>query len=58
MPGLDPQVVMHRLNINPDVKPVKQQQRRFHPELMEAIQLEVMKLIESVSSGKNNTFIG
>ena len=25
MPGLDPQVAMHRLNINPDVKPVKQQ---------------------------------
>jgi len=24
MPGLDPQVAMHRLNINPDVKPVKQ----------------------------------
>jgi len=26
MSGLDPQVAMHRLNINPDVKPVKQQQ--------------------------------
>ena len=23
MPGLDPQVAMHRLNINPDAKPVK-----------------------------------
>jgi len=23
MPGLDPQVAMHRLNTNPDVKPVK-----------------------------------
>jgi len=23
MPGLDPQVVMHRLNIKPDAKPVK-----------------------------------
>ena len=27
MLGLDPQVVMHRLNIKPDAKPVKQQQR-------------------------------
>ena len=27
MPGLDPQVAMHRLNIKPDAKPVKQQQR-------------------------------
>ena len=26
MPGLDPQMAMHHLNINPDVKPVKQQQ--------------------------------
>ena len=47
MPGLDPQVAMHRLNINPDIKPVKQQQRRFRPEIMEAIQSEVRKLIDS-----------
>ena len=47
MPGLDPQVAMHRLNINSDVKPVKQQQRRFRPEIMEAIQSEVRKLIDS-----------
>jgi len=47
MPGLDPQVAMHRLNINSDVKPVKQQQRRFCPEIMEAIQSEVKKLIDS-----------
>jgi len=47
MPGLDPRVAMHRLNINSNVKPVKQQQRRFHPEVMEAIQSEVKKLIDS-----------
>ena len=47
MPGLDPRVAMHRLNINTDIKPVKQQQRRFRPEIMEAIQLEVKKLIDS-----------
>ena len=27
MPGLDPRAAMHRLNINANVKPVKQQQR-------------------------------
>jgi len=27
MPGLDSQVAVHRLNIKPDTKPVKQQQR-------------------------------
>jgi len=47
MPGLDPQVAMHHLNINPDAKPVKQQQRWFYPEIMEAIQSKVKKLIDS-----------
>jgi len=45
IPGLDPQVATHRLNINLDAKPVKQQQRRFRPKIMEAIQSEVKKLI-------------
>ena len=47
MPGLDPQVAMHCVNINPDVKPVKQQQRWFRPEIMDAIKPEVKKLINS-----------
>jgi len=47
MHGLDSQVAIHRFNINPDVKPVKQYQRQFHPEIMEAIELEVKKLIDS-----------
>ena len=46
MPSLDPQIAMHRLNIKPDVKPVKQHQRRFRPDIMEAIEAEVHKLIE------------
>jgi len=46
MPELDPQVAIHRLNINPDAKPMKQQWR-YRPEIMEAIQLEVTKLIDS-----------
>ena len=47
MPGLDPQIAMHHLNINPDAKPVKQQQQQFLPEIMEAIKSEVKKLIDS-----------
>jgi len=46
MPGLNPQVAIHRLNIKPDAKPVKQQQRHFRPDIMEAIEAEVQKLIE------------
>ena len=38
---------MHRLNINSDAKPVKQQQRWFCLEIMEAIQSKVKKLIGS-----------
>lgn len=47
MPGLNPQVAMYRLNIKPDVKLVKQQQRQFRPDIMGAIEAEVNKLIES-----------
>ena len=47
IPGHDPQVAMHHLNINPDVRPVKQQRRQFRPEIMEAIESEVKKLIDS-----------
>lgn len=44
MPGLDPEVAMHRLNIREDTKPVKQPQRKFHPAIMEKIEKEVQKL--------------
>ena len=47
IPGLDSQVAMHRLNIKPDAKPVKQQQRQFRSEIIKAIQSEVKKLINS-----------
>ena len=58
MPGLDPQVAMHRLNIKPDTKPVKQQQRQFRPNIMEAIEAEVHKLIACGSFERNNIQIG
>ena len=45
MPGLDPQVAKHRLNIRPNAKPIKQQQRRFRPNIIEAIETKVHKLI-------------
>jgi len=47
MHGLDPQIVMHHLNINPDAKPVKQQQRWFPPKIMKEIESKVKKLIYS-----------
>ena len=47
LPRLDRQNAMHHLNINLDAKPVKQQQRRFHPKIMEVTESEVKKLIDS-----------
>lgn len=47
MPGLDPEVAMHRLAIDPRVKPVKQAQRRFRPELQNQIITEIDKLIQA-----------
>src|SRR4051812_31691698 len=47
MPGLDPKVAMHRLNIKAGAKPVKQPQKRFRPDIMDAIEEEVRKLIDS-----------
>jgi len=46
MLSLDSQIAMHQLNIKPDAKPVKQQQQRFCPGIMEAIEAEVHKLIK------------
>ncbi|KAK4397756.1 hypothetical protein Sango_1251100 [Sesamum angolense] len=46
MPGLDPKVVVHHLSVKKGVRPVKQGQRRFRPELIPLIEGEVNKLIE------------
>ena len=46
MPGLDPHMAMHHLNIKQDSEPVKQPQRWFRPDIIEAIKIEVHKLIE------------
>ena len=57
-PGLDPQVAVHHLNIKPDVKPVKQQQRRFRSNIMEAIEAKVHKLIACGFIREENIQIG
>ncbi|WP_458473062.1 hypothetical protein, partial [Haemophilus sp. SZY H57] len=47
MPGLDPKIAVHKLAVKPGVRPVKQAQRRFRPELIPLIEDEVNKLIEA-----------
>ena len=44
MPGLDPKIAVHKLNLQENIKPVKQGQRRFRPDVMDKIEQEVQKL--------------
>ena len=44
MPGLDPFIVEHRINTWPDVAPVRQNQRPFHPSKVASIKAEIKKL--------------
>ena len=45
MPGIAPEIIQHKLNVNPDRKPVQQKQRVFAPEQDQAVTDEVTKLL-------------
>ena len=45
MPDIDPKIMVHRLNIDPEHHPIKQKKRNFIPECQKAIANEVNKLI-------------
>ncbi|XP_074323599.1 uncharacterized protein LOC141660510 [Apium graveolens] len=47
MPGIDPNLITHRLNIDPTRKAVKQRKRTYAPDRLEAIKQEVEKLLEA-----------
>ncbi|KAE8654932.1 No pollen germination related 2 [Hibiscus syriacus] len=47
MPGLSTNIVMHKLPINPEYKPVQQKLRRMRPEMLLQIKEEVMKQINA-----------
>ncbi|KAL5570533.1 hypothetical protein UlMin_027108 [Ulmus minor] len=47
MPGIDPNVIVHRLNIDPNFKPIKQKRRTFNAERYMAINTEVDKLLKA-----------
>ena len=46
MPGIDPSVIVHRLNVSPSSFPVRQKKRVFAQERDKAIAKEVWKLLE------------
>ena len=45
MLGISPKVVQHKLNVNPERKPVQQRRRAFAPERDQAVIEEVTKLL-------------
>ena len=46
MPGIDPSVIVHRLNVSPASSPIQQKKRVFTQEQDKAITEEVRKLLE------------
>jgi hypothetical protein len=47
MPGISPEKIVHVLNVDPGMKPVKQKRRKFAPKRVEAITVEVEKLLKA-----------
>ena len=47
MLGIDPSVIVHRLNVSPSFPPIRQKKRVFAPERDQAIAEEVRKLQEA-----------
>ena len=47
MPGLDPKVVTHKLNVDAKARPIKQPPRKYHLDVVEKIKDEVNKLLKA-----------
>jgi len=47
MPGIDPSVIVHKLNVDPNYHPVKQRRRAFAAERNTAVAEEVKKLLKA-----------
>ncbi|KAI5356267.1 hypothetical protein L3X38_009162 [Prunus dulcis] len=45
MPGIDPDIICHRLHVNPASKPVVQKRRNFAPERVAIIKAEIDKFL-------------
>ncbi|CAL2256237.1 unnamed protein product [Prunus armeniaca] len=45
MPGIDPQIICHRLHVNPIIKPVAHKRRNFAPKHVAIIEAEIDKLL-------------
>ncbi|KAG5523880.1 hypothetical protein RHGRI_030766 [Rhododendron griersonianum] len=58
MPGLDPGVTTHKLNVVPSARPVKQDVRFYKPDVELKIKDEVVKLLKAGFISPSNTPLG
>ena len=47
MPGIDPEIIMHQLQVDPSHQPTRQKRRKFAPERDIIINEEVRNLLEA-----------
>ena len=45
--GISPTLFQHKINMEPDAKPVVDHQRRLNPKMKEVVRMEILKLLES-----------
>ena len=45
--GISPTLCQHKINMEPDAKPVVDHQRRSNPKMKEVIRTEILKLLEA-----------
>ena len=45
--GISPTLCQHKINIEPDAKPVVDHQRRLNPKMKEVVRTEILKLLEA-----------
>ncbi|RDX84347.1 Retrovirus-related Pol polyprotein, partial [Mucuna pruriens] len=45
LPGINPSICMHRILMMEDIKPIRQQQRRLNPTILDAVKKQVTKLL-------------
>ena len=45
--GISPTLCQHKINMEPDAKPVADHQRRLNPKMKEVVRTEILKLLEA-----------
>ena len=45
--GISPTLCQHKINMEPDAKPIVDHQRRLNPKMKEVVRTEILKLLEA-----------